>query len=99
MLRRPYPLLANSRMRAGDRTANGGRPQLVLKGPPEPPAARRAMVLEGLEGPDVLRLRALLPPRDLELDPLVLGERPEAGRVDRREVDEQVSAAVVRRDE
>src|SRR6266540_5819742 len=42
-----------------------------------------------LDGADVLRLRALLAARDLELDPLVLREGPEAGGVDRREVDEQ----------
>src|SRR6266536_2177827 len=49
--------------------------------------------------PDVGRLRALLTLGDLELDPLVLVERPVAAGGDRRVVREHVGAAVVGRDE
>src|SRR5262249_16315207 len=49
--------------------------------------------------PDVVRLGALLALDDLELDPLVLLQRPVPGRLDRREVGEDVGPAAVRGDE
>src|SRR6266404_1403041 len=51
------------------------------------------------EGADVLRLRPLLALRDVELHALTLVEGLVALRLDRRVVDEDVSAAVGRRDE
>src|SRR5207248_10939542 len=53
----------------------------------------------GLERADVLRLRALLALGGVELDALVVFEALVAVAADRREVDEDVLAAVVRSDE
>src|SRR4051794_23453371 len=52
-----------------------------------------------LERTDVLRLRALLALGDVELHPLVLVQAAVAVCLDRRVVDEDVSAATVRGDE
>src|SRR5690348_16972306 len=51
------------------------------------------------EADDVLGGGALLPLHDVELDALALGERLEAGLLDRRVVDEAVLLAVLGRDE
>jgi hypothetical protein len=48
---------------------------------------------------DVLRLRALLALRDLELDPLVLLQRPETAGLNSGEVNEHVVTAPVLSDE
>src|SRR6478609_5606899 len=51
------------------------------------------------DGADVLRLRALLALRDVELDLLALDQLTEAGRLDVRVVSEDVGAAAVLLDE
>src|SRR5262249_12517357 len=51
------------------------------------------------ERPDVVRLWSLLALDDLELDPLVLLQRPVPGHLDRGEVGEDVGPAAVRGDE
>src|SRR5437764_805822 len=70
-------------------TPNGG--PLKPVGPP--------FVKRDSERADVLRLRALLALGDVEFHLLVLVEATEAARRDRREVREDVGAAVVRADE
>src|SRR5687767_8094531 len=65
--------------------------------PREGPGRTEALV--GLDGDDVLRLRALRALRDVELDPLVLVEALVALRLDGGEVDEDVGTAAVLRDE
>src|SRR5690606_41290948 len=52
-----------------------------------------------VDADDVLSLRALRLLDDVELDPVALGEGPEAGALDRRVVDEAVLRSVLRGDE
>src|SRR5271163_1151905 len=59
------------------------------------PARRSNTARYVSERADVLRLRPLLPLGRVELDLLVLIERPVAGARDRREVDEHVRRTVV----
>src|SRR3712207_5331848 len=64
-----------------------------------PGGCRDPLLRAGSDGADVLRLRALLALRHVELDPLGLVERAVAGTRDRREVAEDVGTAAVLLDE
>src|SRR5262245_8278244 len=63
------------------------------------PSRARPRLASAAERADVLRLRALLALGHVELDPLVVFEAAEPGRVDRRVVDEDVGTPVVWGDE
>src|SRR4029453_7168348 len=59
----------------------------------------RPLLASAAERTNILRLRALLALGHVELDPLVVFEAAEPGRVDRRVVDEDVGTPVVWGDE
>src|SRR4051794_487317 len=84
------PIRGFSRCR-GERMKNAERRPAKPVGPP--------FAERGSERADVLRLGALLALGDVELHLLVLVEAAEAARRDRREMGEDVGAAVVRGDE
>src|SRR4051794_7895559 len=95
---------APSRRRRPAQTRTRPQPAVQSDRPPRPPKVDRGGRTDRVRGvvlerADVLRLRALLALRDVELHALVLLQRLVALPLDRAEVAEDVGAAVVLRDE